>query len=386
MAQHHIVYIPGLNDHLPPNHQLARLLPLFWRGRGFIGHVAQPRWSKGDFGSKLQVVLGTIDELTKQGYKVSLVGQSAGSSLALSAFAARREFVAGLVILTGRLRVAGEPSLERAASGSPAFKESVQRAEAVLDTIPAVDRLRIITIRPSLDKVVPPSSVPVKGATNLKSRLRGHSFGGAMLASFMAGQWLAFLDDIDNEITIADVVIEAMPFSDNIVAWCHAHPEFKEALKVTNPDRFYPLGMVTVTKTKNVPNDKVIGFMAYDMEAKIFKQDFIVDLNGKEREFVLYTRHPQRQYGRRVRDINDFYARYGKNGDYADTHHVDLKYIQGMGNTELFERAQRAVRTSQQIVVAGGRRAVSQRELKETLAKIRAEKAKNQQSIQWQSL
>lgn len=346
----------------------------------------QPHWAKGDYESKLQVVLDRIDELTKQGHKVSLVGQSAGSSLALNAFSARREFVAGLVILTGRLRVAGEPTLEDAASSSPAFKESVQRAEAVLDKIPAVDRLRVITIRPSLDKVVPPSSVPIKGATNLKSRLRGHSFGGAMLASFMASQWLTFLDNIDDELTMADVVIEAMPFSDQIIAWCHAHPEFKEALKVTNPDRFYPLGMVTVTKTKNVPNDKVIGFMAYDMDAKIFKQDFIVDVDSKEREFILYTRHPQRQYGKCVRDINDFYSRYGKNGDYADTHHVDLKYIQSMGNTELTERAERAIKTSEQIVAAGGRRAISQLELKETLAKIRAEKAKDQESIHWHSL
>lgn len=205
-----------------------------------------------------------------------------------------------------------------------------------------------------------------------------------MLASFASGQWLSFLDSIDSEFTMADVVIEAMPFSDQIIAWCHAHPEFKEALKVTSPDRFYPLGMVTITYTKNVPGDKVIGFMAYDMDAGIFKQDFIIDVGSKEREFVLYTRHPQRRYNRHVRDIKEFYARYGKNGDYADTHHVDLQYIQGMGNTELSERAKRAIEKSRQIVAAGGRRPISQQELRETLAKIRAEKAKGPNHVQWQ--
>jgi hypothetical protein len=383
---HHIIYIHGLNDHLPPNRHLTRLLPLFWRRHGFIGHIMAPAWSKGEFKPKMQTILDKIDELKSDAQTVSLVGQSAGSSLALNAFAARREFVAGLVILTGRLRVAGEPSLEHTARHSPAFAESVKRAEAALEHIPAVDRLRIITIRPSGDKVVPPASVPIKGAVNLKSRLRGHSFGGAMLASFASGQWLNFLKSIRDEITIADVVIEAMPFSDQIIAWCHDHPEFKQALKVTNPDRFYPLGMVTVTKTKNVPEDKVIGFVAYDMDAQIFKQDFVVDVGSKEREFVLYTRHPQRKYDRHVRDINDFYARYGKNGDYADTHHVDLAHIMAIGNTELSERAQRAVKTSQQIVAAGGRRPISQQELRETLAKIRAEKAKDPHHIQWQSL
>ncbi len=383
---HHIVYIPGLNDQLPPNRQLTRLLPMFWRRYNFTGHILEPNWSEGEFAPKLQAVLDKIDELKQQGHAVSLVGQSAGSSLALNAFAARREFVTGLVVLTGRLRVAGKPSLEHAARHSPAFIESVRRAETAMEKIPTVNRLRIMTIRPTADKIVPPSSVPIKGAVNLKSRFHGHSVGGAIIASFASNQWLGFLGSINDELTMADLVIEAMPFSDQIIAWCHAHSDFKEALKVTNPDRFYPLGMVTVTYTKNVPGDKVIGFMAYDMDAGIFKQDFIVDVGSKEREFVLYTRHPQRRYNWYVRDIKEFYARYGKNGDYANIHHVDLQYIQGMGNTELSERAQRAVEKSRQIIAAGGRRPVPQQELRETLAKIRAEKAKDSNHIQWQHL
>ena len=178
--------------------------------------------------------------------------------------------------------------------------------------------------------------------------------------------------------TIADVIIEAMPFSDEIIAWCQLHPEFMDALKVTNPDRFYALGMVTTSFTKNVPGDRVIGFMAYDMVSEKFKQDFIVDVNDQHEEFVLYTRLPNRNYGRYVHDINEFYSRYGRNGDYANTHHVDLAHIQGMGNKELSERAARTVQTAARITAAGGRRQVSQEELEDTLAKIRAAKAANQ--------
>lgn len=182
------------------------------------------------------------------------------------------------------------------------------------------------------------------------------------------------MKEAPGNLTIADVIIEAMPFSDEIIAWCHAHPEFKEALKVTNPDRFYALGMITTTFTKNKPQDLVIGFMAYDMISMKFKQDFMVDVNNQHKEFVLYTNLPGKKYPKHVHHINQFYATYGKNGDYAGTHWVDLAYIQGMGNSELSDRATRAVDVSKSIVSAGGRRPVSQQELKETLLKIRAEK------------
>src|ERR1017187_3350949 len=115
MADHHIIYIPGLNDQLSLHRAATRILPAFWRRHGFHGHIMTPSWETGEFESKLEAVITKIDELIGQGHLVSLVGQSAGSSLALNAFAARREFVTGLVILTGRLRVAGKPTLEHAA-------------------------------------------------------------------------------------------------------------------------------------------------------------------------------------------------------------------------------------------------------------------------------
>jgi len=194
MPNHHLIYIPGLHDQVPPKPWLGQVLPLFWRGRGFIGHIMAPRWEQGEFGPKLQVILDKIDELTAQGHTVSLVGQSAGSSLGLNAFAARLDHVVGLVILTGRLRVAGQPSLAQAAKTSPAFAESVRRAEITLSKLTASNLRRIMTIRPSTDKLVPATSVPISGATNRVSQLRGHSFGGAMMASFASAQWLSFLE------------------------------------------------------------------------------------------------------------------------------------------------------------------------------------------------
>jgi hypothetical protein len=173
-----------------------------------------------------------------------------------------------------------------------------------------------------------------------------------------------------NELTIADVIIEAMPFSDEIVAWCIAHPEFKEALKVTNADRFLALGMVQTSYPRTVPQDYVIGFTAYDYIDEIFKQDFIVDVGSQHKVFVLYSKLPSKNYGKYVQSITGFYAKYGKNGDYANTHHPTIQQIEGLQNPELTERANDSIAKGKQIKQSG-RRQVSQAELQETLAKIR---------------
>jgi len=188
-----------------------------------------------------------------------------------------------------------------------------------------------------------------------------------------------------DELSIADLIIEAMPFSDEIIKWCHSHPGFKDGLKVTNPDNFYALGMVQTSFTENRPGDLVIGFISYDMTAKVFKQDFIVDLGERHNEFVLYTKLPRNFTGRRdpkyVKHINEFYSIYGRDGNYASTHHVDLKHIDELAkrinNPELSARARRAIDSSERIVLAGGRRHITQQELHKTLAKIRAEKTKS---------
>lgn len=178
----------------------------------------------------------------------------------------------------------------------------------------------------------------------------------------------------DPKLSLVDVVIEAMPFSDEIIAWCQSHSDFKEALKIANADRFHAMGMVLTSWPKKRPTDYVVGFVAYDMVEQIFKQDFIVDVGGSHKEFVLYTKLPSKRYSKYVRHINEFFTIYGRDGNYAGTHHFDLQYLLNMGNQELSDRAIRAVKRSAQIIQAGGLRPHSQHELRTTLAAIRAEK------------
>jgi hypothetical protein len=180
-------------------------------------------------------------------------------------------------------------------------------------------------------------------------------------------------------VSFADIVIEAMPFSAELVAWCSAYPEIKQALKVANPDRFIALGHVTTSFSPNKPEDQVIGFYAYDYIAGRFKQDFIVNVDNANEEFVLYTRLPKQSkdlYGRYVKDINEFFTIYGRRGDYAGTHHPSLEEIMGLNEPVLTDRAQRYVTLGARLR-SDGLNPVTQDQLRDTLRRIREAKAGN---------
>src|SRR3989344_3543942 len=83
--EHHIIFIPGLGDKGFPymNKVTTGFIksPLGLSHRGVKVHVFRPIWNtENTFAPKLDRLLKQIDELTKQGHVVSLVGQSAGGS------------------------------------------------------------------------------------------------------------------------------------------------------------------------------------------------------------------------------------------------------------------------------------------------------------------
>jgi len=174
-------------------------------------------------------------------------------------------------------------------------------------------------------------------------------------------------------ISFIDIAIEAMPFSNELRAWCDIRPEFKDGLKFSNTDRFIPLGMVLTSRTVNVPADEVIGFYTYDYVSSKFKQDFIVNIGSENNEFVLYTSLPPANtglYGKYVKHINEFFAIYGKKGDYAGTHHLDIEGIKALGNDDLTGRAQRAIQNGA-LMKVHGRRLYTQKELDDVMQKIK---------------
>jgi len=198
--EHHVIYVPGLHDQHPINKNLTRFVPLFWKPYGFQGHIVAPHWEEGkEFAPKLKRILAKIDELADQGHIVSLIGQSAGGSAVMNAYSERRNMINGVVDVTGRLRE-GEnvsPSLEVAARSSPAFAESVLLFERKNEpTLSNQDRKKIMTIRPFWDEVVPATTVPLEGATNLVAPIPEHSIGGIAMCTIFAKRILYFLNNL----------------------------------------------------------------------------------------------------------------------------------------------------------------------------------------------
>src|SRR3990172_10109507 len=106
--------------------------------------------------------------------------------------------------------------------------------------------------------------------------------------------------------TREELIIEMMPFSQELIDWCKIHHDFSKALKIIYPEKFITLGGVVTSSSPNFPDDQVIGVYAYAYQLKspIFKQDFVVNKGGLNKEFVLYTRYPNRSDIKYIRDIN----------------------------------------------------------------------------------
>lgn len=132
-----------------------------------------------------------------------------------------------------------------------------------------------------------------------------------------------------------------MPFSRELINWCKIHPEFQSALKIIYSERFLTLGAIVTSYSPNYPTDEVIGIYTYDYIRKhpIFKQDFIVNKGKLDNEFVLFTRNPKCGSTKYVKDINVFYATYGKDGYYINSHHLTLEQLPA----ELRERGNRTI-------------------------------------------
>jgi esterase/lipase len=140
-----------------------------WEKEGFTTHIYDVHWyDERDFEFKLNDLLKQIDMLHQQGVKVSIIGTSAGGSMALNVFYARKEAISRVVNICGRLR-AGKgvyPSLEQAAKKSKSFEESVRRCESGESLLGTQDRERILTMRALYDEVVPTSTSVINGAEN----------------------------------------------------------------------------------------------------------------------------------------------------------------------------------------------------------------------------
>jgi pimeloyl-ACP methyl ester carboxylesterase len=181
----HVIYIPGLGN---GEDKGQRSLVAKWRRFGVHPHFYAMRWRVGAFDEKFAGLLALIDDLAKDG-KVSLVGVSAGVSIALLAFAARPTKVAAVVTICGKVNHP-EHVDEHYYLENPAFKTSLERVQKVL---PQLDRSRILVVRPIWDGLVPVADMLLPGAQQKLLPTVGHGVSIALAISVFAPSIMRFL-------------------------------------------------------------------------------------------------------------------------------------------------------------------------------------------------
>lgn len=144
---------------------------------------------------------------------------------------------------------------------------------------------------------------------------------------------------MSTKITLEELILELSPFSEELVNWCKKYPEFLKALKNVHPEKFISPAMIVTSYPTS--GDEIIGVYTYhhEMKSPVFKQDFIVNKDRTNTEFTLYTRNPSGS-SKYVKDIKEFFIKFGKYGYTMDSHHLTLNELPA----QLQERAKEAIR------------------------------------------
>ena len=180
--KHYIIYVPGIGD---TKTGLQEFAVKTWRLYGVRSETVAMRWAKGrDFDKKLEKLLNRIDELTTEGYEVSLVGASAGGSVVMNAFAARPNLhaVVGICVVMNTNMTIGQRYYKK----NPAFKGSMEMLPKSLEKLSPEERHRIMSVRAAFDPIVQRRSTAVRGALHRKVWSVGHAFTIAFMITFGA--------------------------------------------------------------------------------------------------------------------------------------------------------------------------------------------------------
>lgn len=168
IMKEYIIYIPGLGDHYDGLRQRSLSL---WRIFGVTTKLVPMQWYDGmPLSVKRQAVQKVIDAAIDNGYRVSLVGESAGASLALAIFSSD-DRLHRLVTLCGVID-AGAAVSPRIYQRSPGFEASMSELASI--PMKQLDIQRIAVITSFIDPVVNQRTNIIAGVKPLRIPSIGH--------------------------------------------------------------------------------------------------------------------------------------------------------------------------------------------------------------------
>lgn len=152
----------------------------------------QVNWFDNEpFESKLKRLLETVDKLANQG-SVSLIGVSAGASLALAAYSLRKDNISSVVFICGKLQNPGGVN-ESYFRKNPAFRESVFSTPDNLANLTDVDKAKMQTIHAFIDTVVPVRDSKIAGVRDKTIPAIGHVVSISLAITLYAKSITAFI-------------------------------------------------------------------------------------------------------------------------------------------------------------------------------------------------
>lgn len=177
MTKRTIIYVPGIGDRRRGFNLLQQGFLATWLAYGFSGRLFIMDWrSSQPFSERFDELLENIDTLHAQGVEVSLVGASAGAATVLLAFLARPDKLTGVVTVCGQ--IGGTAALHGpVAATNPRFHSSLALLQENIARLTESERGRVMTLRPRVDRIVPPHEAVLPGAVNYEMSVSGHMVG-----------------------------------------------------------------------------------------------------------------------------------------------------------------------------------------------------------------
>jgi hypothetical protein len=161
---HHVIYLPGLSDHTNGHIQKKALVK--WRKHNFEPHFVHINWHDNEsFKHKFERILKLIDGFIDNKNTVSLVAASAGCSMAINVYAARKDKIASVVLICGKLRDPGTVG-ENYKTQNPSFIYSVIESDKIVKKLDKTDKVKMLTLRPLFDETVKKSDGTIEGVSD----------------------------------------------------------------------------------------------------------------------------------------------------------------------------------------------------------------------------
>lgn len=178
--KHHLIYIPGLGDHYDGLRRTALYMWGFW---GVSTELVPMQWYGGDsYQACFNRILAAIKRAEEKGYQVTLIGESAGASMAINVATAQPN-LHGLITLCGvaHPHATVSPLIRKK---SPAFNESLSYLAV---SLPKLNMATTHCVRSLFDFVVGKQVSLIEGAHHHTIWSGGHLLAISLCLSLYSG-------------------------------------------------------------------------------------------------------------------------------------------------------------------------------------------------------